>query len=349
MSCNLYIGTYTRGSRSLGLYEGSFDQAAGQIALATDFVSLLDPSYLVLSKDQRRLYVACEKTDFSEVHAFQVDAEGGLSPFSAGSVPIQSLCHLAIDSQSRWLLGAGYRSGSLLALPLLPDGRIDFSAPTILPHAGRSVHPTRQTQPHVHSACFAPDERHAFVCDLGTDCLYNYSLTANGAPPQLHTKTPTRPGLGPRHMAFSQDGGRLYVACELGNQLLTYEYERESGGLRLLDAVGCLAPGSTAESTAADIHLSPDGRFVYVSNRGEDSIACFALAEGGLPVYRDSFATHGRTPRHFTLTPDGRFLLVANQDSDLVVALARNPQTGALAQVSGRLEVPAPACVLLRG
>ena len=343
---NAYIGTYTRHGKSQGIYLCHFDHDSGALEVMDTVDGITDPSYLTLSPDRSVLYAASEKTDASEIHTYRVGPDGRLSPISMAVLPMKSLCHLSCHPDGGMLVGSGYRSGNLMSLKLNADGTLGTLA-SVIYHEGCSIHPIRQTCPHVHSAVFAPDGRHVLVCDLGTDRIYAYSADTGAGTLADVSQTPVAAGEGPRHMAFSPDGKRLYAVTELGNHVLTYAFNSISASLVLLDTIQTLKVGFAGESTAADIHLSPDGRFLYVSNRGADDITCFALDAQGLPRYVCAINTEGKTPRHFVITADGAFAIAANQDSDSVVVLKRNLENGACLSKAAAAEIPSPSCVLL--
>lgn len=343
---NAYIGTYTRSGESRGIYCCHFDPAVGTLAVLDACENIADPSWLSLSPDGATLYAASEKTDVSEVHAYRILPDGSLKPLGHMQLPASSLCHLAISADGRMLAGAGYRSGNLISLPLMADGSLGPLAENIR-HQGLSVHPTRQEGPHVHSSAFSPDGKFLLVCDLGTDTVTTYAVDASQAKLHAASVLHTPAGEGPRHTAFSPDGRLLYVATELKSNVLTCAYDGAQGSLRFLRSASALPPDFSGTSTAADIHLSPDGRFLYVSNRGADDIACFALDGEGLPVYQASCPTLGKTPRHFVLTGDGQYLLAANQDSGTVVVFLRDLQTGRLLPASSA-KIPRPSCVCIK-
>ncbi|MCI0394617.1 MAG: lactonase family protein, partial [Chloroflexi bacterium] len=209
---------------------------------------------------------------------------------------------------------------------------------------GDSVHPQRQERPHAHSTIFAPDNRFVIVADLGMDELLVYAFDSSAGKLHPQVQTATRPGAGPRHMVFHPGGRRLYVANELDSTVTVYHYEPNDGGLREQQRVDTLPPGAP-ENAVADIHLSPAGGRVYVSNRGHDSIAVFDVAPDGRLARIAVAPCGGQWPRHFTLAPGGRFILVANQYSDELVALPLLAGPEAIGPPVARAAVRQPSCV----
>jgi 6-phosphogluconolactonase len=234
-------------------------------------------------------------------------------------------------------------------MPVLPDGTPGDAQ--ILRHTGRSVHPTRQQEPHPHAVIISPDNRFVIVPDLGLDRIFSYALDAASArltpaePPFVATTS----GAGPRHFKFTADGRHACAVNELGNTVTTYDYESSRGALTPTKEVSTLPPDFTGSNTTAEIRIHPNGRFVYASNRGHDSIAVFALDAatgliGDAPV--QIVASGGRTPRNFDLSPDGRWLVCGHQDSEWISVFGVDPATGRLARTEHTARVPGCVCVL---
>jgi 6-phosphogluconolactonase len=234
---------------------------------------------------------------------------------SGGDAP----CHLEIDATGHWLLVSNYGSGTLSILPILANGAIGEMTDLIV-HHGSGLHPERQQSSHVHSTVFAPDQHFVIVADLGMDALLTYAFEPLAGRLRAHAHTSTRPGAGPRHMAFHPSGQYVYVANELDNTIAVYHYDAANALLRERQIVQTLPP-TAPESTVADIHISPLGDRVYVSNRGHDSITIFEIAVDGQLAFLNNRPCGGRGPRNFAIAPNGRFLLVANQQSDEAVVL----------------------------
>lgn len=342
----IYLGTYTR-STSKGIYAVHLDSRTGALSEPTLVAETANPSFLALSPDRSHLYAVSESSTMAV--PFAVDAATGrLTPLQAQDAGGKAPCHLVVDHTERTLVLAHYHSGIVAALPIQPDGMLGAPG-SIIQHTGRSVHPSRQEAPHVHSVTLSPDNRFVIVCDLGLDRVFTYALDPASArlTPAAVPFVPTAPGAGPRHAAFSPDGRFVFVINELASTLVTYGYEPATGTLTPLDTQSTLPPGFTGESTTAEVRVHPNGRFVYGSNRGHDSIAVFAFdAASGRLTPLEHVPTGGKNPRNFALSPDGAWLVAANQNSDSLHVFRVDPATGRLTATDRAARVPMPVCVL---
>jgi 6-phosphogluconolactonase len=342
----IFIGTYTR-TTSKGIYAVRLDPATGALSAPVLAAETNSPSFLAFTPDEKTLYAVSESHAMAA--AFRTDlARGTLTALqppqsSGGAAP----CHLAVDPTQRTLLVANYHTGIAAAIPLRSDGTL--GPPNIIQHAGHSIDPTRQTSPHVHSVTLSPDGRFAIVCDLGLDRIFTYRLDAATA-----TLTPgetpfvaTTPGAGPRHFAFSPDGRHGYVITEMGSTIIAFDYAAATGALTTRQVVSTLPANFTGVSSGAEIQLHPNGRFLYGSNRGDDSIAVFAVdPSSGLLTLVEITPCGGKNPRNFSLSPDGQWLVCANQNSNSLTVFRVNAATGRLTPTGHTAEVPLPVCVL---
>jgi 6-phosphogluconolactonase len=348
-SLRMFVGTYTRAS-SKGIYSLAIDTATGALGQPVLAAAAPNPTFLALSPDRKFLYAVCANATWCS--SFRVSAEtGALAPVqqdSAGTSPTP--CHIMVDSTGTVALAANYHLALAAAIPLGADGAI--GSPRVIAHEGSGVHPKRQATAHVHSAYFTPDGRFALVCDLGLDRIYTYGidrekvLLAPGSPPFIATA----PASGPRHLAFGREGRHVYAINELGNTIVVYDFTAANGGLLPRQTVSILPGGFAGESTAAEVCVHPNGKFVYGSSRGSDTIAVFAVnaATGALsPV--EIVDCGGKGPRSFALSPDGAWLVCAHQDSSTVCSFRVAASTGRLERVPGTVEVSAPVCVLFAG
>jgi len=341
----IYIGTYTR-TTSRGIYSVRLDSDTGQMSAPVLAAETPSPTFLAFSADKGRLYAVRNSKDMAA--AYSVDpGTGRLSqlPGSSGTEKTGP-CYVAVNRAGTVLVVADYHAALVAAIPLHRDGSV--GEPNSVAHAGRSVHPTRQTAAHPHSAVFSPDNRFVIACDLGLDRVYTYRID-----PVLALLTPsdpafvaTEPGAGPRHLVFGPDGRRAYVINELGNTIVAYAYHVDSGSLAPIQTLSTLPADFIGESTSAEIRLHPNGRFLYGSNRGHDSIAVFSVDPASGRLAPVEFApAGGRAPRNFALSPDGAWLVCAHQDSDSLCAFRVDPGTGRLTRVPGGISVPMPVCV----
>jgi len=344
----LFVGGYAA-AHEPGIQAFFFNAATGALTPGAAYAGIANPSFLAIHPRARCLYAVSE-TDAQRdgapgaVWALQfTEAGGDLQPLnhqaSGGDWP----CHLRIDPTGRWLLVTNYASGSVATLPILAGGAL--GAPTdLVQHRGRGPHPERQDGPHTHSTIFTPDDRFLIVADLGIDQLVVYRFDSTAGRLLIHGDAPTRPGAGPRHMAFDPAGRWLYVANELDNTVARYDYDPAAGRLRVRQIAATVsAPAS--ESTVADIHLAAAGQRLYVSNRGDDSLAVFDIGpDGGLSPVAVA-PCGGHWPRNFAIAPGGRFLVVANHHSDEVVVLPVLDGAAALGPPVARAAIPGAACV----
>ncbi len=341
----LFIGTYTKG-KSRGVYSLTLDRTTGALGAPEVAAEAPNPTFLALSPNRRFLYAVCANDGWAS--SFEIDSSGRLRPVQqapAGSGPTP--CHISVDATGRIALAANYHLGLAAAIPLEPDGTM--GRPRVVAHSGRGPHPTRQTVSHVHSTYFTPDGRFAIVCDLGLDRIYTYGIgrpavaLTPGTPPFVSSAA----GAGPRHFAFGRDGRHGYAINELDSTIVAYGFQASNGGLTPHGAVSVLPPGYGGDATAAEVQVHPNGRFVYGSGRGPDTIAVFqADASTGALAPVEIVSCGGKGPRSFSLSPGGDWLVCAHQDSDSLCSFRVDPQTGRLSRIPGSVSVPMPVCAL---
>jgi 6-phosphogluconolactonase len=343
-SWRVYLGTYTdTGSR--GILTARFDGTAGAFGAVTTAAETPNPSFLAFTPGRDRLLAVNEGP--AGLAAYRILDDGGLGPAEKLTEGLLGPCDVAADPSGRMAAVANYRGGSVVALRLDAGGGPAGPA-RVYPHSGCGVHPTRQRQPHAHGVTFSPDGAFLLVPDLGIDRVVLYRVDAAQArlTPHPAGDLALRPGSGPRHAAFAPEGRHVYVINELASTLTAAEFDPAGGRLREIQTVTTLPDDFRGESTTAEVEVSRDGRFVYGSNRGHDSIAVFArdLRTGRLRAV-EHVSTRGRTPRHFALSPDGRWLVAANQDSDSLAVFAVDESSGRLTPASMATGVHRPVCV----
>jgi 6-phosphogluconolactonase len=348
----VYIGTYTAKS-SKGIYRFELDLASGQLTSRALAAETANPSFLAIHPSHRFLYAVGELGSFGgkksgAVSAFSLDPKTGeLAPLNQQPSRGAGPCHLIVDRLGKHVLVANYGGGSAAVLPIQDDGRLG-EATGFVQHAGSSVNPARQKEPHAHSINLDAANRFAFVADLGLDkvLIYRYdpakgTLTANEPP-----AVAVAPGAGPRHFAFHPDGRHAYVINEMQSTVSALAYEPDRGALRLLQTVSTLPEGFKGNTSTAEVVVHPSGKFLYGSNRGHNSIAIFAIdpSTGKLTAVGHQ-SEHIKTPRNFAIDPTGTYLLVANQDSDSLVVFRIDQRTGQLLPRGNVVEVPMPVCI----
>lgn len=342
----IFLGTYTR-TTSRGIYAVRLDDETGMLSTPVLAAAATNPAWITLTPDRKYLYAIHPSK--AQAIGFAVDGtQGILSPLpAAAAAETAAPSHLAVDASGRTLLAANYADGYVAAMPIRADGTL--GTPTLTPHSGKGPHPTRQDKPHVHSVTPAPDNRHVIVCDLGLDKIFSYAL--DPAPASLTAASPpfvaTPAGAGPRHFKFGADGRHAYAINELDNTVVVYDYDAGRGALTQRQSVTTLPPAFTGSNSTAEIRVHPNGKFVYGSNRGHDSIAIFAVNPGdGRLASVEITATGGKVPRNFALSPNGKWLVCAHQDSGNLTVFRVDPATGHLTSAGNTVDVPMTVCVL---
>lgn len=341
----LYVGTFSvRGSK--GVYVYAFDRENRRFSPQQTVTGPDSPSFLDISPDGKFLYTANRQgigsdTISGSVSAYGIDPDlGQLSPLNEFSSFGISPCHIYADG--RYLYLSHYAGGSISVLSVGEDGQIDHLIDTVQ-HHGNGPNAARQEAAHLHSIQPVPHTPYFLAADLGTDQLTFYEVGSDTVTPAPLPAIRTEAGAGPRHFTFSPDGRLLYVAEELTSNVSVYEIDADRQQTRFLQRISTLPEDFREQNTVADIHLSPDGRFLYVSNRGHESLAIFAV---GPEDDQLSFKAHqevfGKTPRNFMIDPRGTFLLVANEATDEIVLFERDQETGLLRDSGVRIAVPSP-------
>jgi 6-phosphogluconolactonase len=338
-----YVGTYT-GHGSRGIYVCRFDPATRALSRAGLAAETENPSFLAIHPNGDYLYAVNETGD-GHLSAFRIDHKTGqLTPLNRVSSRGASPCALSVDRTGRYVLAANYGSGSVALFAIKGDGSLAEAA-AFDQHKGASADRERQRGPHAHSAVFSPDNRFALSADLGTDRIYVYRFDAARGTLTAAGSVEVPPGSGPRHLAFHPNGRFVYAINELAATVTAFAWDE--GTLKQIATVPALPRSYGGPKSGAEIQVHPNGRFVYVSNRGEaNDIAIFAIdaASGGLvPVGHAT--SGGRTPRYFGFDPTAQYVFVANQDSDAVTVFRADPATGRLTATGGTIAIGAPVSV----
>jgi 6-phosphogluconolactonase len=349
-SLPVYFGTYTsRGENSSkGIYRSVLDLETGKLSEPVLAAEARNPSFLEIHPNGKFLYAVSESGGAGSVSAYAIDSDtGGLKLLNQQSSGGAGPCHVSIDHAGRNVLVANYGSGSASVIPIKSDGRL--GEPTgFVQHAGSSVNPGRQKGPHAHSINVSPDDRFAFVADLGIDKVMIYRLDIEKG--TIVANSPgfaeVKPGAGPRHFAFGPKGKYAYVINELDCTVTAFAYESASGALTEVQSITTLPHAFDGSNSCAEVRVHPSGKFLYGSNRGHDSIVVYRVdpAKGML-----TFVEHERadikTPRNFNIETTGKFCLVANQGGDSVVVFRINQKTGALEPTGHKVSIARPVCV----
>jgi 6-phosphogluconolactonase len=337
----LYVGTYTE-----SIHLVRMDRRSGELVGVGAVNAGANPSFLSIHPNGRVLYAVNEIEQSGIVSAFAIEtATGTLTRLneqpSGGGAP----CYVSVERSGRAVLVANYGGGSVALLPIEPNGAL---APAqVVQHTGKGPNAERQEAPHAHCIIPDPANRFALAADLGADRVFVYQLDLEGRSLR-HVEggdAVMRPGAGPRHLAFHPTLPLVFVANELDSTVATLRFDAQRGTLSPLGTVSTVPAGWTGTNYPADIHVAANGRTLYLSNRGHNSIAVFSVSGEGALALEQVTSTEGDWPRNFSLDPSGRWLLVANQRSDSVVVFARDPKNGRLTLTRQRLALPSPVCL----
>ena len=348
----VYISNYARAEAG-GIYLAELNLVTGDLQLIRLVADLKKASFLALHPNHRYLYATGEVGGYLDSNggallAFEIDVNNGNLTLlnhqsSAGAGP----CYVSLDRNGKHALVANYDGGNVAVLPIGDDGRLQPASSTIM-NRGSSIHKTRQTGPHPHAMNIDPANRFVFVPDLGLDKVLAfrfYAATGTLAPNNLNAAA-VKPGAGPRHIVFHPNGNWAYVINELDSTVAILKYDSETGRLTSLETVSTLPAGITTDNITGEIVIHPNGRFLYASNRGHDSIAVYAIDQ--LTGRLSSLGQHlagGRVPRNFNIDPSGKFLLAANMDSDSVTVHQIDLATGKLSRLPHEIKIVQPYCI----
>ncbi|WP_405106475.1 lactonase family protein [Paenibacillus sp. FSL K6-1217] len=338
-----YIGTYNSEEKEAILL-GALDKETGEMRVMGGTRGIANPSYLAVNAAQTVLYTVSEQ-DEGEVHAYAIDpGSKALHPLGSRATGGGAPCYVSVAPQGDYIAVSNYAGGNINVFPLNPDGSLQEMSSQVK-HEGSGIRSDRQDAPHPHSVIPDKTGEHVLVCDLGLDQIVIYRVEDGKL--VTHREVELPPGSGPRHLALHPSRQWIYLVNELNNTITVFANDEPQGNLKLLQSVSSLPEHYTAGSddTAADIHVSPCGRYLYVSNRGHDSIALLHIDNAtGLLEAEDWVISGGRTPRNFALISG--MLLAANQNSGNIVSFRIDSETGRLIPTGNELEVPAPVCLV---
>lgn len=347
----LLVGSYTRSmphvaAKGTGISVLGFDAANARIELLQTCDNLSNPSYLAVSSDRSRIYAVEEldEADGAAVVSLDLDrATCSLTLTSRQGAQGDCPCHISLSRDGTRALVANYGTGSFVSYPVGASGVLAMPGEKVQ-RTGRGPNPERQQGPHVHQVVPSASGRGVFVCDAGTDEILHYPFARAGCAPEPDQVLRAPPGALPRHLVQSADGDMLFVVHELDCSVSSYR--RGANGWGQMAKVPTLPVGCKTANACAAIRLHPNGRFLYVSNRGADNIAAFGIDKSGGFYPIGCFASGGRTPRDINIDPSGRFLVAANQDSHTLCLFAINGQSGALSPIGAPFAIGSPTCVV---
>ena len=349
-----YVGTYTEeGGKSKGIYAYRYDAKTSEITPLGLAAETTNPSFVALHPNGTYLYAVNEVGNYKGpnsggVSAFSIDPATGKLTFlnevpSRGADP----CYIIVDRSGKYVLVANYTGGSVATFPVLADGKLG-EASAFVQHTGHGTNPERQEAPHAHSIDLSSDNRFAMVDDLGLDELlvYKFDAAKGSLTPNDPPFAKVEAGAGPRHFVLRPDGKFAYVVSEMGHTVTAFSNDAAGGKLQSIQTITTLPKDFKGRNDDAEIQVHPSGKFLYASNRGDDSIAIYAIdASKGTLTQVAIVPTGGKEPRSFEIDPTGKLLFAANQKSDNIVVFSIDQTTGNLTPTGKVLEVGSPVCV----
>ena len=346
----VYIGTVTSAG-SEGIYLSRLDLETGGLSEPILAATASHPGFLTTDPDNRFLYCtgkpARKGKPFSAISAFALNPEtAALTPLNSQSVEDSTFCHISTTLGGRVLLAADYGKGRAASFPLAANGHIGAASSVITYDVANAAVPNRQQHPHVHSINADVAGRFVFVCDFSADSVRSYALDPKTLELELVSSASTAAGSGPRHLTCHPNGRWVYVINELNGTITGYDVDPSTGALEEKQTVPTLPADFQEKNTTAEIAFSPDLRFLYGSNRGHDSIACYRVdSESGMLKQEAIVSTQGEHPRNFSIDATGRFMLVSNRDTDNVVVFRLDSETGAPVYTGHQLGLSKPMAI----
>ncbi|HLZ12457.1 MAG TPA: lactonase family protein [Candidatus Acidoferrum sp.] len=344
-----FAGTYTTKTQSKGIYAFRYDASSGKLTALGVAAETPDPSFVAIHPGGKFLYAVNEGGKASFVTSFALDAKTGqLTQLNQVPALGEDPCYIAFDQSGKYILVANYTSGTLAVFPILPDGKIGEKTAMNRDSGPLGPRKDRQEGPHAHWIETSPDNRFALAADLGLDqvLIFQFDAAKGTLGPHIPSGASLKAGSGPRHAIFSPNGKFLFVVSELNSTAASFSYDPKKGELKQVSSVSTVPSDFSGRNDVAEVAIHPSGRFLYVSNRGNDSIAIFAVdVKKGTLTPMGGLPTGGKEPRHFTLDPTGNFLFVENQFSDTIVTFHVDANTGQLTPTGENVNVPSPVCL----
>lgn len=347
----ILISSFAPGEKgAIGAY--SFDPKTGALKLQERNAGVEHPFFMAVSPDQKFLYAIHAKEfgqEPEQVAAYALEGRTGkLKLLNRQSTRGTASCSLAVDATGKTLLVANYNTGNIASLPVKTDGSLGEAA-SFIQHAGSSVDPERQKGPYAHCIVASPDNRFALVADLGIDQVLVYRLDAAAAKLTPHDPPFARSpaGAGPRHLTFHPNGKRVYVINELKNSVTFFDYDAKAGKLTERQTISTLPDDFTGTSYCADLKITPNGKFLYGTNRGHDSVAAYRIADDGKLSLIEIEPSLGKGPQNLAILPGGEVLLCANMPGDNVAAFTIDQDSGALQPLGTPTSVVGPSCIMV--
>jgi len=351
---SVYVGTYTKkeahvDGKANGIYLLKMNNEDGHLEMQSTVAEIVNPSFLVTSPDGRNLYAVSEVADSlgGYIYAFEIKDDNSLVLIHKLSTDSPAPCHVSLDSKGQYVFVANYMGGVVKMYKRMDDGRLSPSDLIYL--EGSGTHPQQEAS-HAHSVKVSPDDHFAFIADKGSNKIWNFKIdTVEGKLlPNEQPFVELQDGAGPRHFTFHPNGKYAYVINELDNTINAYTYKGSDGSLSELQSISTLPENFEGISYCADIHVHPNGKTLYGSNRGHDSIVILKIDEnsGKLDLI-GHVSTRGVFPRNFAIDPSGSYLYAANQNSDNIVLFNIDRDNGTLTYSDHILYIKTPVCILV--
>lgn len=349
----IFISAFAPGDEG-AIHAYRLDADSGTLTEVHRHADITEPFFLALSPDRNFLYSIHSPDQFGgesheEIAAYAIVGDNGeLKPLNRQSALGSASCYLEVDATGKTVLVSNYSTGSVASFPVQADGSLGEAA-TFQQHVVATGDPSK-LGPRAHCFIISPDNRFAFAADLGLDKVLTYQLDAahSTLAPHRQPFVRTPPGAGPRHLTFHPDGARLYAINEFGNSVTVYDYDSGTGMLVERQTISTVPDDFEGKSYCADLKITPDGRFLYGTNRGHDSIAAYRIGEDGTLTLLGIEPSLGKGPQNLAIMPDGKLLLCANMPGDNVVLFRIDPDSGALTQLGKPVSMPSPSCIILR-
>jgi len=347
----VFAGSYSDSSDH-GIQVYAMDEEHGRLTVADRISGLTDPTFLNVNAPRFQLYAIAEGRSETgaktgQVVTLSIDPNDGTLTELSRSAPLDAtICHLQRDATDRYMAVSSYDGGRIGLYAISDDGRVEQLL-DVKRHEGVSVNPARPHKSNPHSASFSPDNAYIFVPDLGFDYIRAYTIDSTAQCLRHHGDTHAEPAAGPRHMTFHPRQNYAYVIHEFNSTITSFRYDAKAGNLHRIQSVSTLPCDWNRKNRCAEIAVSKDGKYLYGSNRGHDSIVVYSIdSDTGALEWVEHVSSEGRHPRHFSITPNGKFLLVANRDTNNLAVFHVDPLTGKLRFTGQSLEISKPVCVL---
>lgn len=348
----VFISAFATGDDG-AIHAYDFDLATGVLKLRERTTGVQNAFFLAVSPDNKFLYSIDAKsfgTKPEYAAAFELQGRTGkLKPLNKQTTHGTASCYLDVDATGKIALVANYSSGNVASFPILKDGSLGEAA-SIIQHEGAIADPVRQKEPHAHCFVISPNNKFAYAADLGIDQIRGYVLDIpNGKiTPMKQPFVRTPPRAGPRHLTFHPKKPWMFVINEIQNSVTRFDYDAETGALTEQQTISTLPADFKMESNTADVKITPDGKFLYGTNRGHDSVACYSIGDNGTLTLITIEPSLGKGPQNLAITKDGKWLLCANMPDNNVVVFAIDGKTGKLKATGDPVKIPGPSCIMIR-